>query len=407
MENEEKAGLISLASLTGKDIGDKQEREDKEKQETKEELETALSGKKDDFSFGGFVGDSDKDEEEKEEAPDKDKEDEGDSDEEVPDGDASGSSKDDPEGEDVPEDKPEDSNNYRSMLVDMFGDSVGTIVQEVDGEEVETPLSEIDIDGDLFKEIVQSKIDEEKELASEGKISTDGISDFAKSLIEIDRKGGDISQLLEMKKAYSDPLDNLDMSTVEGKKQAIYLRKKAANPDEDDQEIQLLIEMYEKKGLLDDKAEAAETELRGALEAEVERRENAAKKAEEDRAELLKNYRKDIKSSLTSQFKLNDKTVKRLVDMSTKADDKGRFELDDRYAEFRRDPKKAAKLALLMLDEEEFVKQITSEEVKNEKKKSGRIKLRSKTGSSTEGGTAKKGKKEDDLISMDVFGNKQ
>lgn len=403
MENEDKAGLISLESLTGKEIGDKQEKEDKEKQDSKQELESALSGEKPDFSFGGFVGDSEEEEE-------KDKEVKGESDEEVPEDEAEkeeGSSQ-DSEGEDVPEDEPETSNNeYRSMLVDMFGDSVGTIVQEVDGEEVETPLSEIDIDGDLFKEIVQSKIDEEKELAAEGKISTEGISDFAKSLVEIDGKGGNITELLEMKKAYSDPLDNLDMSTPEGKKEAIYLRKKAANPNEEDQEIQLLIEMYEKKGLLDEKAESAESELRGALEAEVERRKEAADKVKEEREELLKNYRKDIKKSLTSQFKLNDKTVKRLVDMSTKADDKGRFELDDRYAEFRRDPEKAAKLALLMLDEEEYVKQITSEELKNEKKKSGRIRLRSKTGSSTEGGTAKKKKKDEELISMDVFGNKE
>lgn len=402
-EEKAQAGLISLESLTGEIGESKEEKQKKELKDSEKELSETLAGKKPDHSFGNFVNNNNEEEEE-EEKDNKDPLEE--EDDEGSDKDGTEKEEGDKKSSESGDDKEssETSDSYRSVIEDMFGESAGTIVQEdEDGNEVETPLSELDIDEELFKQIVQSKIEEEREKASEGKISTKGLSDFAKSLVEIDRSGGDISSLLEMKKVYSDPLDNLDMSTPEGKKQAIYLRKKAANPDEDYQEIQLLIEMYEKKGLLDDKAEAAESELRGALDAEVERQKETANKAKEDREELLKNYRKDIKTSITSQFELNDKTVKRLVDMSTKADENGRFELDNIYSEFRRDPQRAAKLALLMLDEEEFIKQVSSKEVKNEKKKSGRIKLRAKTGSSSTEGSQKKDKKGDGLVDMSIF----
>lgn len=393
MENEEKAGLISLESLTGKEIG---EANDVQKEQTEKELESKLSGKQTDSFFPGL--DSLEDEvEEKQEVVDQNENEEG--------GDSEVESE--PEVEEEGEEevkvtKNESSENYKNLLKGMWGDSIGTIVQEIDGEEVEVSIDEMDIDEEMFQTIIQSKIEFEKENAGKNKISTEGISDFAKSLIEIDRNGGDISELLEMKKAYSDPLDNLDISTPDGQKQAIYLRKKAADPNQDDDEIILLIDAYEKKGILEEKAETAEKELRDAFEMQVEARKKAAIDAQEARKKMLEDYRKDLKGQVSNQFTLNDTVIKKLVNIATKSDDEGKFELDSRYSEYRRDPQKAARLALFLLDEEEYVKQVSSKEVKNEKLKSAKLKLRTKASSGAEIGSNKKGSP-DDLISMDLF----
>jgi len=390
MENEEKAGLISLESLTGKEIG---EANDVQKEQTEKELESKLSGKQTDSFFPGL--DSFEDEaEEKEEVVDQ-SENEEESDSEV-------ESEPEVEEKEVKVAKNESSENYKNLLKGMWGDSIGTIVQEIDGEEVEVSIDEMDIDEEMFQTIIQSKIEFEKENAGKNKISTEGISDFAKSLIEIDRNGGDISELLEMKKAYSDPLDNLDISTPDGQKQAIYLRKKAADPNQDDDEIILLIDAYEKKGILEEKAEVAERELRDAFEMQVEVRRRAAIDAQEARKKMLEDYRKDLKGQVSNQFTLNDTVIKKLVNIATKSDDEGKFELDSRYSEYRRDPQKAARLALFLLDEEEYIKQVSSKEVKNEKLKSAKLKLRTKTSSGAEIGSNKKGSP-DDLISMDLF----
>ena len=390
MENEEKAGLISLESLTGKEIG---EASDVKKEQAEKELESKLSGKQTDSFFPGL--DSFEDEvEEKEEVVDKNEDDE--------EGESEVESEPKVEEEEVKVTKNESSENYKNLLKGMWGDSIGTIVQEIDGEEVEVSIDEMDIDEEMFQTIIQSKIEHEKESAGKNKISTEGISDFAKSLIEIDRNGGDISELLEMKRAYSDPLDNLDISTPDGQKQAIYLRKKAADPNQDDDEIILLIDAYEKKGILEEKAEVAERELRDAFEMQVEARKRAAIDAQEARKKMLEDYRKDLKGQVSNQFTLNDTVIKKLVNIATKSDDEGRFELDSRYSEYRRDPQKAARLALFLLDEEEYIKQVSSKEVKNEKLKSAKLKLRAKTSSGAEVGSNKKGSP-DDLISMDLF----
>lgn len=323
----EEARMVSMEELLGKEIGEEgKSKEEKERESAQKELQESLQHQKPDYSFGNFTGNS-SDDDDAEEDEDKDKTEEtgkGESEKDIQTGPSESAE------DDEPKVNSEVSDTYRKVITDMFGESAGSIVQEdEEGNEIETPLEELDIDEELFKEIVQSKIEEEKELASQGKVSTDNLSDFAKSIIEIEGNGGDVSNLLEMKKAYSDPLDQLDISTPEGKKEAIYLRKKAANPDEDDQEIQLLIEAYEKKGILDEKAEAAESELRAGFEAAVEREKEASAKLKEEREELLKKYRKDIKENLSSEFELNDKTIKRLVDMSSKAGDDGKFELDN------------------------------------------------------------------------------
>jgi hypothetical protein len=384
MENEEKAGLISLESLTGKDIG---EVTNDKKEAAEKELESKLTGKSTDSFFPGLdsLGEFKEEEEEEEE-----------------------------ESEVSTENKSEEiiskvinqsSSDYKGLLKGMWGDSIDTIVQEVDGEEVEVSIDDMDIDEEMFRTIIQSKVEQEKENAGKNKISTEGMSDFAISLIEIDKNGGDISELLEMKRAYSDPLDNLDISTPNGQKQAIYLRKKAADPNQDDDEIILLIDAYEKKGILEEKAEIAERELRDAFEMQVEARKRAAIETKEARIKMLDDYKKDLKSQVSNQFTLNDNVIKKLVNIATKSDEDGRFELDSRYSEYRRDPQKAARLALFLLDEEEYIKQVSSKEVNNEKIKSAKLKLRTKASSGAEIGANKKGSP-DDLISMDLFNGK-
>jgi hypothetical protein len=388
MENEEKAGLISLESLTGKDIG---EVTNDKKEAAEKELESKLTGKSTDSFFPGLDSLGEFKEEEAEEQEEEEEESE--------------VSIENKSEEIISKVVNQSSSDYKGLLKGMWGDSIDTIVQEVDGEEVEVSIDDMDIDEEMFRTIIQSKVEQEKENAGKNKISTEGMSDFAISLIEIDKNGGDISELLEMKRAYSDPLDYLDISTPNGQKQAIYLRKKAADPNQDDDEIILLIDAYEKKGILEEKAEIAERELRDAFEMQVEARKRAAIETQEARIKMLDDYKKDLKSQVSNQFTLNDNIIKKLVNIATKSDEDGRFELDSRYSEYRRDPQKAARLALFLLDEEEYIKQVSSKEVNNEKIKSAKLKLRTKASSGAEIGANKKGSP-DDLISMDLFNGK-
>jgi hypothetical protein len=51
------------------------------------------------------------------------------------------------------------------------------------------------------------------------------------------------------------------------------------------------------------------------------------------------------------------------MDIATKQNEEGKFELDNRYNEYRMDPEKAARIALFLSDEDEFIKQVTKKAV--------------------------------------------
>jgi len=277
---------------------------------------------------------------------------------------------------------------YKNTLKTMFGDSIDTLIQEdEEGNEVEVSLNELEIDEDTFREIVKSKMEEIKEEASKDKISVKGISDFTRDLIDIDRNGGDINELMKVKESFSDPLDELDLTTEEGQIRAIYLRMVAGGQDEDT--IHRLIRSYKADGELEDIALKAEQELRAAMQQQVDRAKQMAIENAEKRKALLKNYKKEIKDNL-SDFELNEVVKNKIVQLATKEDENGRFEIDRIYYSLREDPKKAARLALFLLDEQEYINQVTNEAVKTTKLNTAK-KLKIVTGSarSTSGPTLK------------------
>lgn len=254
---------------------------------------------------------------------------------------------------------------YKRSLKVMFGDSISHLVEEnEEGEEVEVALENAVITEDYYNQIVQSKLAEIKEEASKDKISTKGVSSFAKDLVEIDRNNGDISELLKAKETYSDPLDNLDLGTEDGQVQACYLRMMAGGQDEDT--ARRLISSYKADGILEEKALTAETELKEAVAQQVVRAKAAAQAKADDRKVLMKDYKKDIKTSL-DRYQLNDNVKNKVVILATKTDDDGKFELDKTYYQHRENPKDAADLALFLLDKEEFIKQVTNTAVADTK----------------------------------------
>jgi hypothetical protein len=264
----------------------------------------------------------------------------------------------------------EQSDFYKRSLKAMFGDTISHIIEDDGkGNEVEVSLEDAIVTEEFYNQIVKSKLEDIKEEASKDKISTVGVSDFARDLIEIDRNNGDISELLKAKEAYSDPLDKLDLTTEQGQSQAVFLRMMASGQDEDT--TRRLIQSYKAEGILEDKALEAETELKEAIQLQVEKAKETAKAKTEQRKAALKDYKKDIKGSL-ERYQLNDNVKNKVVILATKEDENGRFELDKVYYQHRENPQDAADLALFLLDKEEFIKQVTNKAVSDTKLKTAK-----------------------------------
>lgn len=298
------------------------------------------------------------------------------------------------------EDEEVELSEYTTTLKNLFGEGISHIVQEDEkGEPVEVALEDVEMTQELYEEILKAKMSELQEEAKKGTVSTEGISEFTRELIEIDRAGGDVDTLLEVKRTYTDVLEGLDLTKKEDQKQAVFLRYKAGD-QYSDEEIDILIEGYETKGILGDKAESAERELTTAVQQQVEQAKQTALDKKADLAKLTKEYEKEIEESL-DQFELEDKLKRKIAKLSVKKDDKDRFEIDNMYFLMKQDPKKAAQLALFILDTEEYNKQI-GKDVKKETQlnTAGKLSLIKKKTSSVGEAKTRTKKKEGESIDL-------
>jgi len=279
---------------------------------------------------------------------------------------------------DEPAVESEESKRFKAILKNTFGD-LGVIEQEIEGEVVEFSIDDIEMDSETFESLVAQKIEQEREAAQSGKISVEGISDITKAMIEVDKNGGDLGQLLNVKQSYYDPLSQIDTTTDQGKMEVVALRLSAQGLSPDQVEIQL--SGVKAKGILDEVAEKAETELKALMNQAIENEKQKAQAKALALQEERKKYKSSLKQSL-SNFQLKDTVKNKVVEMATKIDEKGMYEIDKLYGEAMKDPDKAAKLTLFLLDEKEYEAQITDKKITAEKiNQLGRLKLLAKKGS--------------------------
>ena len=377
MENSGKAEVITLESLLSSTEAPKttEEISASEEVETKKELDKAI--KKDDSVFGDmFNQNDDEDVEEKSKVlKTEEKEEEVDKTEDFIL---------DIKTTDEDQDKESEASKlYKKSLKETWGaDEIATIVQVIDGEEVEVSIDDINLDEETFKLITQAKIDELKEEAVKGKISSEGVSDFTKKLIEIDKNGGDVKELLQIRSSFLDPLDGLDISNVEDQREVVYLRNMAAGLDEDS--TIRLINSYEQEGTLANVAEDSFNKLRDAIDKKLEDELRISQENKKKAEDNFKKYASDLKEEL-KKFELKDTAKKKIVDFATTIKENGKLAIDEVYNEWRMNPEKASMLALFMLDEEEFISQLTKTAVRETQMNTARkLKIIPKSNSSFE-----------------------
>lgn len=262
-----------------------------------------------------------------------------------------------------------EANFYKETLKNLYGEDLVITVEDEDGDK-EVSVDDIDIDSETFKQIVEGRKEIEKQELLEGKIDAKGVSELVKNIIEIEKNGGNITEVLEAKQAYIDPLTDLDLTKVSDQKQAVYLRSKAKGMADED--ISAIIRGYESEGVLEAKAKSAKSELKESVDKFVEMKRQEAEDYKKKVAEGNKVYKKNFKEKLSDIFELNDKVKDRLVDFATKVDDKGNYEIDKLYTELTKDPEKMAKLALFIYDEDEFLEQISRGKVRETQLKTAR-----------------------------------
>lgn len=259
------------------------------------------------------------------------------------------------------ENKTSDIFDFKQVINSLVENKIFEGFDTIETEEGEISFDDFEVDENTFVDIIKSKLDEIKETAASN--TTKGLSDFTKHLLEIEKNGGNVSQALETYQNYQNPLESFDLSDEIDQQKVIFMKYHQVMGMEKDV-VMDLIEGFVNKGKLEDEAIKADTEIRNAVSKQLDAINEQAKKDKEKKKENLKVYRDKLRENLNS-FDINDNYKRKILDLATKEDDNGNFQLDSVYYEIRNNPEKAASLILFLTDPEEYNKQITNKEVRN------------------------------------------
>ena len=259
------------------------------------------------------------------------------------------------------ENKTSDIFDFKQVINSLVENKIFEGFDTIETEEGEISFDDFEVDENTFVDIIKSKLDEIKETAASN--TTKGLSDFTKHLLEIEKNGGNVSQALETYQNFQNPLESFDLSDEIDQQKVIFMKYHQVMGMEKDV-VMDLIEGFVNKGKLEDEAIKADTEIRNAVSKQLEAINEQAKKDKDKKKENLKVYRDKLRENLNS-FDINDNYKRKILDLATKEDDNGNFQLDSVYYEIRNNPEKAASLILFLTDPEEYNKQITSKEVRN------------------------------------------
>lgn len=247
---------------------------------------------------------------------------------------------------------------YDNVVKDYIesGDWDDMVVEtEVDGETVEKPLSEIEnIDKDTFHQI-RSEIKKLKdEEFNEKYISVEGLDETTKKMVELKRKGGDISSLIQAEVKHVHPLKGLDLD--DEKVHEGLLRQKLTYQGIDEDVIHQTIAKYKKDLVLDKKASEIIEEINTNFDGYVEAESQRQLKEIEATKEKQKEFRKTMSETIKGLDIKEEKIVKSLLDSATKIDSEGLSQVDKAFFEAKQNPNLFAKITFLLTDEELYDK---------------------------------------------------
>jgi hypothetical protein len=252
-------------------------------------------------------------------------------------------------------------NTYLDIVKEKLdsGEWEDLVIEDEDGNEVR--LSELkDIDKDTFKAL-EKEIKTQKDTEFKEKyVSVDGLDEVKKRLINI-VKEGDLElakALFQNPAALQEPFQGYDADNDDHNEDVLdwYYQKGLGHSPK---EAAALVKAAKEDLTLDVKAQKIVDYQRGQFYENLKNREQQilAEKAKEQ--ENLKDYRKNLTTAL-KQEGLSENLTRKFVDVATKTDKTGNYEIDTIYDEWMSDPEKAKELIYFMLDKENYLKKVTA-----------------------------------------------
>jgi len=228
-------------------------------------------------------------------------------------------------------------------------------VENEAGEKVKVALSELtDLTLEEFKAIKEEQKRLKDEEIGEKYISTEGLDDRTKKMIELKRAGGDLTPLLEQEVEYRNAFEGVDLE--QEAQQEFLVRQKLTNQGLHPKVVEAQIEAMKEDLTLDVEAKKIKADYDAWFDAQIEAKRNEQLEKINAEKEQQKEFRKSLNSALKDLNIKNESVAKVLLDNSTKLNEYGLTNTDILYFNSKDNPELHAKLSLFLNNEEEFNK---------------------------------------------------
>lgn len=265
--------------------------------------------------------------------------------------------------------------NYRKVLdaLSLRGiipDLKDVVFSGENGEEI--TINDLDFSKeDSLCDILSTVLESQKEDIVKDKIDVASVSDITKKLIQADKAGANIVDILKQYDTNVAPIEKLDIENKADQIKIVrhYVDLLGLPKDEADEFFKGIINKGEE--YVEAKAIKYKAELDKRMDDIIQQRtkEAAEKKAKD--AEDFRRYKKDLKSSIQAKYQLNDTMVSKALDFALKPSESnpGITKAFNRVREMMMNPEEAPDLIMFLMNPGEFVKQKSNQAVVDEKKK--------------------------------------
>ena len=259
------------------------------------------------------------------------------------------------------EDNIKGNSDYKSIAKALMDSGVWESADTFETPDGEVSFEDLNIDRDTFLQLLKYNQNKAVSDVANNSVSVEGMSEFTKSLINIEKNGGNVAQALQAYQSIKEPLNSIDIESQQGQIDVVMLRLQQNGIVGEDAKD--LIESYINKGVLESKAYEFKKQLDDAFDNYIKQQEQKAIDEEKAYRESLKNYKINLKSSLKTfkEFNLSDSYIKKLVDVATTELADGKFEFDTMLDVMRSNPEDAAELLLFVSDKEAYLQAKTKE----------------------------------------------
>lgn len=265
--------------------------------------------------------------------------------------------------------------NYRKVLDALSSRGIIPDLKDVvfsgeNGEEI--TINDLDFSKeDSLCDILSTVLESQKEDIVKDKIDVTSVSDITKKLIQADKAGANIVDILKQYDTNVAPIEKLDIENKADQIKIVrhYVDLLGLPKDEADEFFKGIINKGEE--YVEAKAIKYKAELDKRMDDIIQQRtkEAAEKKAKD--AEDFRRYKKDLKSSIQAKYQLNDTMVSKALDFALKPSESnpGVTKAFNRVREMMMNPEEAPDLIMFLMNPGEFIKQKSNQAVVDEKKK--------------------------------------